>query len=86
MRRAAGAGMKEGFQQEGLAWYEIRVKGCVHPASGWFDGMTVTPLDGGETLIAGAVADQAALHGLLIRIRDMNLVLLCAKRVDWDKE
>jgi hypothetical protein len=61
--------------------YEIRIRGDVHPGSGWFDGMTVTPLDGNETLIAGPVVDQAALHGLLIRIRDLNLPLLSVRQV-----
>jgi len=77
--------MYEGSRDDGIlnaaGFYEIRIKGCIDPASGWFDGMTVTPLDGNETLIAGPVADQAALHGLLMRIRDLNLPLLSVRQV-----
>jgi len=63
------------------SFYEIHVKGWVQPDSGWFDGMQVTPLGKEETLIVGLVADQAALHGLLMRIRDLNLPLLSVCQV-----
>ena len=57
--------------------YEIRVEGILDSSwSEWLEGMTITPLENGETLLAGSVADQAALHGLLNRIRDMNLNLI----------
>lgn len=57
--------------------YELRVKGNL-PAqwSEWFEGFELIPLDDDETLLAGACADQSALHGVLIKIRDLNLVLL----------
>jgi hypothetical protein len=64
-------------------FYEIRVKG--HLASFWsetFDGMQITLTPNGETILSGAVADQAALHGLLARIRDLNLILISVNRVD----
>lgn len=58
-------------------YYEIRVKGhFVLPWSDWFLGLELTPLDGNETLLSGFLADQAALHGLLKRIRDLNLTLI----------
>ena len=61
--------------------YEIRVEGQLDPCwSEWLDGMTITPLENGETLLVGPVADQAALHGLLNRIRDMNLKLICVEK------
>ncbi len=61
--------------------YEIRIEGQLEPCwSEWLEGMTITPLDTGETLLTGPVADQAALHGLLNRIRDMNLKLLCVEK------
>ena len=57
--------------------YEIRVEGHLHPRwSEWLEGMSIVPLPNGDTLITGPVADQAALHGLLNRIRDMNLTLI----------
>ncbi len=61
--------------------YEIRVKGNLDPEwSAWFDGLTITPQDGDETTLAGQVADQPALHGLLAKIRDLGLTLVSVNR------
>jgi hypothetical protein len=58
-------------------YYEILVRGQLDSHwSDWFEGLTVTPLESGETLIAGPVQDQAALHGILAKIRDLDLHLL----------
>jgi len=58
-------------------YYEILVRGQLDSHwSAWFEGLTVTPLESGETLIAGPVQDQAALHGILAKIRDLDLHLL----------
>jgi hypothetical protein len=58
-------------------YYEILVRGQLDSHwSAWFEGLTVTPLESGETLIAGPVQDQAALHGILAKIRDLDLSLL----------
>ena len=58
------------------AHYRIRLKGCLDVKwSDWFEEMTISS-KGTETILTGPVADQAALHGLLIRIRDLNLTLL----------
>ena len=57
--------------------YAIRIEGRLDPAwSEWLEGISIVPLPNGETLLTGPVADQAALHGLLNRIRDMNLKLV----------
>jgi hypothetical protein len=57
--------------------YEIRVQGHLDGRwSAWFDGMTLVANDDGSTLISGEVADQAALHGLIQRVRDLGLPLL----------
>lgn len=60
----------------GAEYYEIRVRGQLdNHWSEWFDGLTLTPLENGETLIAGPIQDQAALHGVLAMIRDLGLQL-----------
>jgi hypothetical protein len=61
--------------------YEIRVEGVLDPRwSSWFDGLRITNEPGGVTVIAGAVVDQAALHGLLVRIHDLGLPLISLDR------
>jgi hypothetical protein len=68
--------------------YEIRVKG--HLAEGrmrWLEGQEVTLHPNGETIIRGPVMDQAALHGILNRIRDLGLTLLLVRcsNVTWEE-
>ncbi len=58
-------------------YYEIKIKGHLDPRwSDWFAGLQLTHLEGNETLLAGELPDQASLHGLLERIRDLNLTLM----------
>jgi hypothetical protein len=65
--------------------YEIRVRGVLDDGwSEWFDGLQVSSDDHGQTSIAGPVADQAALHGLLAKVRDLGLELLEVRRTDPD--
>ena len=67
----------------GADYYRIRIKG--HLAAywaEWFDGMTITHLDNGETIVEGPVIDQAALHGMLNHIRDLGLPLMAVDRVE----
>lgn len=64
-------------------FYRIRVEGILDPDwSEWLDSMTVSQEPGGVTLLSGPVRDQAALYGLLIKLRDMGLSLIS---VDRDK-
>jgi hypothetical protein len=63
--------------------YEIRVNGVLGSGwSAWFDGLQVTSDDRGQTTVAGPIADQAALHGLLTKIRDLGMELLEVRRTD----
>ncbi len=62
--------------------YEIRVEGHLGDSwSPWFEGMTIRHEEGGETVLTGALVDQTALHGVLIKIRDLGLPLVTVTRV-----
>ena len=66
--------------------YEIRVKGHLDSRwAAWFDGLSLTNERDGSTLICGPVADQAALHGLLQKVRDMGLPLISVTQVPSDQ-
>jgi hypothetical protein len=61
--------------------YQITVEGTLDEAwSDWFEGLTISQ-QGHETLLTGPVRDQSALHGILVRIRDLGLPLLSIRRV-----
>ena len=58
-------------------YYEIKIKGCLDQSwADWFAGLKLTHLEGDVTLLCGYLPDQAGLHGLLERIRDLNLKLI----------
>lgn len=68
-----------------VGWYEIRLKG--HLAPRWaasFDGLTLTPRDDGTTVLHGPIVDQAALHGVLGKLRDLGLPLVSITQVHPD--
>lgn len=68
------------------AAYEIRLAGHVGPElAGWFEGLSVTAEAAGTTLLVGFVADQAALHGVLRKIRDVGLPLLSVRHIMPDE-
>ena len=70
---------REHIQQE---VYKIVVKGQLGSEwSEWFDGLTITPTVKGETILTGPLTDQTALHGVLIKIRDLGLPLLSLVRI-----
>jgi hypothetical protein len=63
--------------------YQIRIKG--HLSRGWEDwlaGLVITLDDNGDTLLTGPVVDQAALHGLLRKVRDLGLPLISVNRIE----
>lgn len=62
-------------------FYEFHVDGHLDSQwSDWFDGLTIHPGENGRTVLAGPVRDQAALHGLINKIRDLGLPLLEVRR------
>jgi hypothetical protein len=61
--------------------YEIRLKGHLEPRwADWFDGLTLTQERDGTTVLRGSVVDQAALHGVLGKVRDLGLPLIAVNR------
>ncbi|WP_426592865.1 hypothetical protein ACPPVS_14000 [Cellulomonas sp. McL0617] len=67
--------------------YEIRLEGHLEPRwSAWFDGLTLTQDVDGTTVVRGPVLDQAALHGLLQKVRDVGLPLVSVSRIDASPE
>ena len=71
----------EGHDQP--AQYEIRIQGLLDDRwVNWFEGLTITREDNGETLLTGTVVDQAALHGLLRKVRDLGLPLVSVNRIE----
>ncbi len=66
--------------------YQIRLKGHLeHQWTDWFGDMSMTLDDNGDTLLTGPVVDQAALHGLLRKVRDFGMPLLSVNRVEPEK-
>jgi hypothetical protein len=62
--------------------YEITVRGHLEGSwSDWFNGMNIRNLPAGDAVLCGEVVDQAALHGLLIKIRDLGLPLISVRRI-----
>lgn len=67
--------------------YEIRIKEQIDEKwLVWFDEFTITRTESGETLLTGPLSDQASLHGLLAKIRDLNLTLISVNRIEWKED
>jgi hypothetical protein len=75
--------MSKGTSPKEPDHYEIRIKGHLDSRRAqWFEGLTMTQLPDGETVLFGPIVDQAALHGVLSKIRDLGLLLLSVKRLE----
>lgn len=65
--------------------YQIRIKGHLSSQwTEWFEGLTITLEENGDTFLTGTVVDQAALHGLLKKVRDLGMPLISVNRVKPD--
>jgi hypothetical protein len=76
---------KQSLQQDpsGSRVYQIRIREHLAPQwMDWFDGLTITLEENGDTLLSGPVVDQAALHGILKKIRDLGMLLLSVNSDD----
>ncbi len=68
------------------ACYRFRVKGHLRSSwSDWLEGLTILQEPDGDTLLTGDLLDQAALHGILMKIRDLGLVLISVERLSEEK-
>ena len=66
--------------------YQIRIKGHLDRKwADWFSGLSITSLENGETLLTGLVLDQAMLHSLLRKVRDVGLPLVAVMRVELEQ-
>lgn len=73
----------ENIRDGAAGTYRIRVRGLLPQEwAEWFDGFAISYAAGDDTTLTGRVVDQAALHGLLARVRDLGLTLLKVERVD----
>jgi hypothetical protein len=67
--------------------YQIRLEGHLDQQwTEWFEGLTITLEDNGDTILTGSVIDQAALHGLLRKVRNLGIPLLSVNQVLSDQE
>jgi hypothetical protein len=74
--------MSNGREYDKPAVYEIVVKGKLDPRwSRWFADLQIIPQPDGNTLVTGPIADQAALYGVISRMRDLGMVLISVQRV-----
>jgi hypothetical protein len=70
-----------------VSFYKIRIKGHLDKRwSEWFDGLEIINLKNGEAMLSGEIVDQAALHGVLAKVRDLNLALVAVSSVSPERQ
>jgi hypothetical protein len=85
--RAVSVEQEDGQTATDCKVYRIRVKGHLNCRwSGWFEGLTIVHEQDGTTVLTGKVADQPALHGLFVKIRDLGLPLLSVEQIGKEQE
>jgi hypothetical protein len=76
-----------GCRRREEAQYRLREQGTLPPQwSAWFEGLSISHEAPDDTVLAGKVADQAALYGVISRVRDLGLTLVAIERVDGDAD
>src|SRR5436305_12075882 len=88
LHRCTSLSGKKGIEQmqDEPALYQIRLKGHLSPQwATYFDGFTLTNGENGEALLTGVITDQAALHGVLAKIRDLGLPLLSVNNITYGR-
>lgn len=79
--------MQVGQTPQSRAIYHIKVSGDLDPKwEDWFGGFTIVPQTDNTTIMTGTVKDQAALHGIIAKIRDLGLSLISVNRIDSEKD
>ena len=74
--------MTNGRTYDKAAMYQIHIQGILDASwSDWFEGFSIHT-EGGETLLQGTVIDQAALHGILAKLNDLGLPIICVERCE----
>ena len=72
--------MTNGRDYDKASVYQIRIQGMLDASwSDWFDGFSIS-IEGSETVLRGTVIDQAALHGILAKLNDLGLPIICVER------
>ncbi len=79
--------MSSGTGPDQPTTYQVRIKGHLGPEwTDWFGGLAITLENNGDTLLTGLVVDQAALHGLLRRVRDLGMPLVSVSQMKGGEE
>jgi hypothetical protein len=86
LRNETMSGANQPVERDQSEVYQIKVRGRLDESwSQWFDGMTIT-FESGVTTLMGPIVDQPALHGILVKIRDLNLRLISVTKIESEQD